>query len=542
MDAIAPLLALTPFALLAFLVVPARWANQRAALVRRVVTALTGFQFVLALVAALLRLVLDVGVQSRVLVELGRPFALNEAGLNLSVYYDGPSSLMLLMVSFVGWVICRYSLRYLDGDAQQGNYFRWAAATIGAVSLMAIAGNLFMFAAAWVLTSFGLHHLLLYYPDRPGARRAAWTKFAISRLGDVALIAALILTYVNFQTLDLAALFAALDGGSPDTSLAQVPTGVIGWLFIAAAALKSAQFPFHSWLPLTMETPTPVSALMHAGIVNAGGYLLIRMSPLIVHAPSAMTMLAIVGAVTAVYGGVVMMTQSSVKQALAYSTIAQMGFMMLQCGLGAFTAAMLHLIAHSLYKAHAFLNSGSVVSQAASMKAASMKVVEPSGSQVDSASPQGSLGLLAVAAATLLVYLSASALLGFDFTKKPGAFVFAFTLCLALMTWGWRVLRTGARPNVIGGLLSLAALCVIYMGGYMAVTAVLGSAVPSAGFSSAAIAVNVAIALAFGGLLALHFTILRQGQPRWLEALRVHASSGFYVDAIYRRLFHSAAS
>jgi NAD(P)H-quinone oxidoreductase subunit 5 len=232
-----------------------------------------------------------------------------------------------------------------------------------------------------------------------------------------------------------------------------------------------------------------------------------------------------------------MMTQSSIKQALAYSTIAQMGFMMLQCGLGAFTAAMLHLIAHSLYKAHAFLNSGSVVSQAASMRGA-----EPTTGQVDSSSPRSSLGLLAVAAATFLVYLSASTLLGFDFTKKPGAFVFTFTLCLALMTWGWRVLRAGTAPNVIGGLLSLAALCVIYMGGYMAVGAVLGGSVPSIGISSAALAVNAAIAIAFCGLLALHFTIIRKGQPRWLDALRVHASSGFYVDSLYRRLFHSAAS
>ncbi len=536
MDALAPLLALAPFALLAFLLVPARVANRWAVVVRRVVTTLTGFQFVVAAVAALMRMSFGLGSQSEVLLELAPATGLSDAGLNLGIYYDGPSSLMLLMVSFVGWVICRYSMRYLDGDTQQGNYFRWAAATIGAVSLMAISGNLIMFAVAWVLTSFGLHHLLLYYPDRPGAQRAAWTKFAISRLGDVALLAALILTYVKFQTLDLAALFAALDG-SLDTSAAGVPIGVIGWLFITAAALKSAQFPFHSWLPLTMETPTPVSALMHAGIVNAGGYLLIRMSPLVVHAPSAMTMLAIVGAVTAVFGGVVMMTQSSVKQALAYSTIAQMGFMMLQCGLGAFTAAMLHLVAHSLYKAHAFLNSGSVISQAASMK-----VAGPVGSQTDSANPPSSLGLLSVAAAVFLVYLSASSLLGFDFTKKPGAFVFTFTLCLALMTWGWRVLRSGTTPNVIGGLLSLAALCVIYMGGYMAVGAVLGGAVPTIVASSAALAVNAAIALAFGGLMALHFTINRQGQPRWLDALRVHASSGFYVDAICRRLFHSAAS
>ena len=135
----------------------------------------------------------------------------------------------------------------------------------------------------------------------------------------------------------------------------------VGYLLVACAAFKSAQFPWHSWLPDTMETPTPVSAFMHAGIINAGGFLLIRLAPLLTHAPAALHAIAVVGAVTAGFGGVVMLAQPSVKRALAYSTIAQMGFMLLQCGLGAFGLALLHLVAHSLYKAHAFLRSGSTV-------------------------------------------------------------------------------------------------------------------------------------------------------------------------------------
>ena len=126
-----------------------------------------------------------------------------------TVYYDGVASLMLTLVSFVGWVICRYSIRYLDGEADQGRYFRWTAFTIGAVSLTVISGNLLMFVASWVMTSLGLHHLLLHYGHRPAAQRAAWTKFTISRFGDVSLIVAIAILYAEFKTLDFAELFTA---------------------------------------------------------------------------------------------------------------------------------------------------------------------------------------------------------------------------------------------------------------------------------------------------------------------------------------------
>jgi NAD(P)H-quinone oxidoreductase subunit 5 len=129
---------------------------------------------------------------------------------------------------------------------------------------------------------------------------------------------------------------------------------------VAGAMLKSAQFPFHSWLPDTMETPTPVSALMHAGIINAGGFLVIRMAPLLSLSHPAMGFLALFGTITALFGSLVMLTHSSIKRVLAFSTIAQMGFMMLECGLGAFSLALLHLVSHALYKAYAFLSSGNL--------------------------------------------------------------------------------------------------------------------------------------------------------------------------------------
>ena len=528
MDPLALILSLPAICLLSFLALPSRWANARTVRVRRVVTWLAGLQFVLAAVAALTHLWLGHGAHAITVMQWS-----SEPSLNPSIYYDGASSLMLLLVSFVGWVICRFSVRYLDGDKQQGSYFRWTAATIGAVSMMAISGNLLMFAVAWVLTSFGLHHLLLHFPDRPAAQRAAWTKFVISRVGDVALVTALVLTYAKFKTLDFAQLFAALSSSDVDAVGSGIPIALIGWFLIAAAVLKSAQFPFHGWLPQTMETPTPVSALMHAGIVNAGGYLLIRMSPLVVHAPSALTTLAIIGAVTAVFGGVVMMTQASVKQALAYSTIAQMGFMMLQCGMGAFTAAMLHLLAHSLYKAHAFLNSGSVVSQ--SMATNGAKPI-PNGPR------SGWLGLLIVSAGTLAVLFSTSYLTGFNFASKPGAFVFTFTLSLALITWGWRMFSLGSPQTMVAGLIGVASLSVFYMAGYLAIAKVLGGSVPTATLPQTAFLVNGCIAVTFCVLLGLHSAVRRPQQAGWLQAFRVHAANGFYLDAFYRRLANALTS
>ncbi len=527
------ILILPAACLLAVGLVPSRWANGHAVFLRHFVTQLAGLQFLVAVGLAIASVAAGTPVHSATLFRWSE-----ELPIAASVYYDGASSLMLLLVSFVGWVICKFSHRYLDGDAQQGRYFRWTAVTIGAVSLMAISGSLLMFALAWVMTSFGLHHLLLHFPDRPAAQRAAWTKFVISRVGDVALISALILTFVRFKTLDFAELFAALPQNGVDGIASEIPLAAIGWLFIAAAILKSAQFPFHSWLPQTMETPTPVSALMHAGIVNAGGYLLIRMSPLVVHAPSALTTLAIVGAVTAVFGGVVMMTQSSVKQALAYSTIAQMGFMMLQCGLGAFTAAMLHLLAHSLYKAHAFLSSGSVLSQGASIPSAASRATHPSSSAV----PVTWVPMVAVFAAMFTLLSATLALAGTSPTAKPGGVLLGFVLCLALTHWVVSVLSTGNRKLLMRTLLVSASLCIAYVASFLAVDKVVASSLPASSAPLLVWLVATIVILGFGSMFLLHRSLAGGGRSAWMNACYVHACNGFYIDAWMRRVFGSLAS
>src|SRR6056297_2136022 len=387
----AILLLLPAGALIAAILLPASTSRSSRHRWRRGITALVGLQ---ALLAGGMAIGLATGLLeplTATLASWGEP-----GSLELSILYDGVSCLMFAMVSFVGWVICRFSIRYLDGEPSPARYYRWVGWTIGAVSLMVLAGNLLFFLLAWVMTSWGLHRLLLHYGHRPAAQRAAWTKFTISRLGDAALIAATVLIYRDFGTFDFAALFAALPT-SPAGATASMQWAA--GLLVLGAATKSAQVPFHTWLPQTLETPTPISALMHAGIVNAGGFLVIRTSPLLALNPEALGVLAIVGGTTACFGAAVMLTQTSVKKALADSTIAQMGFMMLQCGLGAFSAAMLHIVAHSMYKAQAFLGSGNVLVE---LRSANAEVV-PSG---DGRADRLSLASITLSATVTLVLIA----------------------------------------------------------------------------------------------------------------------------------------
>ncbi len=450
-------------------------------------------------------------------------YALRTDRLAGLVYYDGVSAIALTLVSFIGLVVCRYSLRYMAGDPCQGDYFRWTGATIGAVSLAVLTGNLLVLVAALIATSLSLHRLLLHYPDRAGARRAAWSKFAASRLGDVALLGGVGVTYLEFGTLHLASLFAAIEAG-PASPEAATTLGVIGSLLALGAIAKSAQFPLHSWLPQTLETPTPVSALMHAGVVNSGGYLMIRMSPLIAQAPLALTLLTLFGAATVMVGGLSMVTQSSVKRTLAYSTVAQMGFMMLQCGLGAFSAALLHLVAHSLYKAYAFLNSGSVLEEA---KGSSVAVAKQTPSHFGRAAFL--LGPVGVVVGFVAVALSS----GLDLTAKPGGVTLAAVLCLALSAGVLEAALSSSRVQFAAAMAGSLLLGGFYLAGYMSVDWLAAASLPA--LSAPAPWLSVLVIGLFIGLLLIQVAQRLGWGGRLLQPLYVHALNGFYVEAMVRR-------
>ena len=257
------------------------------------------------------------------------------------------------LVTVVGSVVIRYSERYLDGDAKQASFTRFLALSVCSSLCMMLADNLVLLVCGWGITSIGLHRLLTHYGTEPDAHIVARKKFLISRLGDIALLLALGAIYQSYETLSLTQLFEQMKTSH------HAPVAAVWWICIAAIS-KSAQFPFHTWLPDTLASPTPVSALMHAGIINGGGALLLKFAPALVEVPSAGLFLAIVGSTTMTIGMVSMWGQTSIKRKLAWSTVSQMGFMTAECGMAAFVAALIHILGHGLYKATAFLDSGTV--------------------------------------------------------------------------------------------------------------------------------------------------------------------------------------
>ncbi|HVT71951.1 MAG TPA: NADH-quinone oxidoreductase subunit L [Lacunisphaera sp.] len=432
------------------------------------------------------------------------PFAVSFRGDTLSMT-------MSVLVSWLGAVVLGFSRGHLAGDPNQARFLSWMSLTLAAVLVLVLAGHLLLLLVAWMATSLCLHRLLLFYPERAGARFAARKKFVFSRLGDACLLGAALVLHARHGTFDIATILAEVSAGQT------AGTGPAAGLLAACAMLKSAQFPFHSWLPDTMETPTPVSAFMHAGIVNAGGFLVIRLAPVFATAPVAAGLLAVTGAFTAAFGAVVMLAQPSVKRALAYSTIAQMGFMMLQCGLGAYGLALLHLVAHSLYKAHAFLTAGSTVG--AVPRAA-----------VPLRTPALTLGLLT---GGLCVVLGTVVLQVFRPAVEPAARVFGVILALALAyglarTWsaggGWRTFGKALGAALVVALLSL---------GLHAAAAALFAPVPRPLPPQGLL---VAVGGVFAGLFAFQALLWRAGRSGLGRRLYVHALNGFYLGTWFNQL------
>ncbi len=291
-------------------------------------------------------------------VDLSVQFFSHTQGLfALGLKWDVLTSLIAITVLTIGGVVYKFSWNYLQDDPFRVRFLQNLSLTLSFVLLMLMAADLIVFLMAWVTVSYFLHKLLLHFPGRDGAVKAAQQKFWISRFGDVVLILGCLILYQVFGSLKFDIIMQSLDNRdllNANTYLITIASICI----VIGAMAKSAQYPLHFWLPNTMETPTPVSALMHAGVINAGGYLIIRMSPLLSSVPLALGILTCFGSLTILFGLIMMWTQTSVKKSLAYSTISQMGFMMVQCGVGAFHMAVVHCIGHAFYKAYAFLSSG----------------------------------------------------------------------------------------------------------------------------------------------------------------------------------------
>jgi NAD(P)H-quinone oxidoreductase subunit 5 len=449
---------------------------------------------------------------------------LGVAGIGLSVHIDALSSMMLVLVAFIGAIVVRYSRNYLDGDPAHSRFTRWLLFALTAVLTLILAGNLALLIVAWIATSLALNKLLLFYPERPAAQRAAAKKYWISRMGDVCLITAAVLLYARFGTLDIAAMGEAARAAAGTHTSAIVMLAAV--LIVATAVLKSAQLPLHGWLIEVMETPTPVSALLHAGIINAGGYLVLRLSDVMLLATPALELLALIGGATALFGSLVMLTQTSVKVQLAYSTVAQMGFMLLQCGLGAFSSALLHIIAHSLYKAHAFLSSGSVMDLARSSWSPS-----PGGQP----HPARLLMALGVVIATTLVI---GAVFESSPAVNPGSLALGAVLLMALTHLMASAIDERPDAYVLARTgLSAAAVSAAYFGLQAGMAALMAESLPPGGAIAGIpeIAIATLVVVSFAALTVFQSQMaLRSAEPFW-QAAYVHLRQGLYLNTLANR-------
>ncbi len=274
---------------------------------------------------------------------------------------DRVSVILLMLVITVSGIVHLYSIRAMQEERHFARYFNLLSVVTLEVVLVVLANNLLMLGVFWILKGFTLTFLLGHYQDRPASWQAAFKKLRADLIGATAFIGAILLTWNIFGTFDIQTINTIATQKPQTLPIEQITLLTI--LLLVAAMAKSAQFPLHGWLPQSVEAPTPVSALMHAGLINAGGFLLIRLSPLFVATPLTLMLAVVIGSFTAIYATTIMRTRSDVKGMLVYSTMGQMGFMLLECGLGAFGLAMLHIVAHGLYKANLFLGTGSVIQQ-----------------------------------------------------------------------------------------------------------------------------------------------------------------------------------
>ncbi len=304
-------------------------------------------------------------------LSLYRLFKSGSLSIDLTLYVDQLTVLLLLLVTGVSGVVHVYSSRYMIGESRYNRFFAVIALFTFSMIMLVMSGNLLILLISWEVMGICSYLLISHAADRPSACRAATKAFLVNAIADVGLSFGIILTFYTFGTLDIPAILAQAEGMQDHTihilgwmglDLHIYPVTLIPFFLFIGAMGKSAQIPFHVWLPFAMEAPTPVSALIHAAtMVNAGPFLLVRLSPLIVLSPYAMMFIFIIGATTAVFAGIVSLTQSDIKKILAYSTISQIGFMVMACGLGAFAVAIFHLLAHGCYKAFFFLSTGNAL-------------------------------------------------------------------------------------------------------------------------------------------------------------------------------------
>src|SRR6266700_5690526 len=351
MDILAPLVLLAPLA--GFLVN----ALLGRLLPRRVVGWVGAGSIGLALVFALVILSQVLGGQ-----KLDQSYFIwwqsGDFNVPFNLYVDALSTLMILVITGVGFLIHVYSIGYMREDAGFSRFFAYMNLFVFSMLLLVLSGNLVWLIIGWALVGLSSYLLIGFWFERHSAVLAARKAFVMNTIGDVGMVFAAFLIFLNLRVLDFQGLFGRVH---------QLPKGgtiitAICLLLLVGAVAKSAQLPLHTWLPDAMEGPTPVSALIHAAtMVTAGVYLIARMHPLFELAPTAADVTAIGGCLTLLIAATVGLVVTDIKRVIAYSTMSQIGYMIMGVSVGAYSAGLFHLMTHAFFKALLFMGAGSII-------------------------------------------------------------------------------------------------------------------------------------------------------------------------------------
>jgi len=357
------LIPLLPF--LAFIVVGifGHWVKDRAHLIA-VPAVVTSFLFSLLVFT-------EVAGGKNITIPLYTWLTSGDLRIELALYFDRLTCAMLLLVTTVSSLVHIYTMGYMRGEPGYARFFSYIALFTFSMLMLVLANNFLQLFIFWEAVGLCSYLLIGHWYERASARSAATKAFIVNRIGDFGFLLGLLLVFVYFGTLEYNAVFMQAPdhqqttlnmlgafGGTWDVS---VLTLICILLFVGAIG-KSAQVPLHVWLPDAMEGPTPISALIHAAtMVTAGVFMIARLSPLYNLAETAMVVVALTGAATMVVGATIALTQFDIKRIVAYSTVSQLGYMVMACGLGAYTSGIYHLLTHGAFKALLFLGCGSVI-------------------------------------------------------------------------------------------------------------------------------------------------------------------------------------
>lgn len=296
-------------------------------------------------------------------------FTIGDTKIYAGILLNNLSVLMLLLVNLIALPVHIYSTAYMKDDAGYSRYFAWLSLFCFSMLALVVVDNLVLLYMAWELVGFSSYLLIGFWFTRHKAVQANKKAFIMNRIGDIGLLAAILLIFSAYHTFDIDSLFGQ-NAAAVLNPATQVP---VIWQYVAfagiflAVAAKSAQFPLHTWLPDAMEGPTSVSALIHAAtMVAAGVFLLGRVYPMFNEAE--LTFLAIAGCFTAFMAATIALTQNDLKRILAYSTISQLGYMVMAMGIGAYSSSLFHLVTHAFFKCLLFLVAGIVIHQMAHIR------------------------------------------------------------------------------------------------------------------------------------------------------------------------------